>query len=102
MKIQTLLENKLREGLEPVLLEVVNESPQHNVPEGSESHFRVLIVSDKFAGLSLVKRHQMVHSLIVEQIKEKIHAFSQQTLTPEEFKARGGLLPSSPPCAKKV
>ncbi len=102
MKIQTFLEDKLKEGLQPVLLKVVNESPQHNVPEGSESHFRVLIVSNKFSGLSLIKRHQMVHNLISEQIREKIHAFSQQTLTPEEFEERGGVLPaSSPPCAKK-
>ena len=101
MKIQRLLESKLKEGLQPLLLEVINESPNHNVPEGSESHFRVLIVSDRFAGLSLVKRHQMVHQLVAEQIKDKIHAFSQQTLTPEEFEEKGGLLPPSPPCAKK-
>ena len=100
--MQTLLEEKLQEGLQPVLLKVINESPQHNVPEGGESHFRVLIVSSKFSGLSLIKRHQMVHNLITKQIKEKIHAFSQQTLTPEEFEERGGLLPPSPPCAKKV
>ena len=101
MKIQTLLESKLQEGLQPILLKVINESPNHNVPEESESHFRVLIVSDKFSGLSLIKRHQMVHNLIAEQIKEKIHAFSQQALTPKEFEERGGVLPSSPPCAKK-
>ena len=101
MSIQQLLENKLQEGLKPLLLQVINESPHHNVPEGSESHFRVLIVSHRFEGLSLVKRHQMVHQLVSDQIKNKIHAFSQQTLTPEEFKQRGGKLPPSPPCAKK-
>lgn len=101
MKIQTLLESKLQEGLQPIILKVINESPNHNVPEGGESHFRVLIVSDKFSGLNLIKRHQMVHNLIAEQIKEKIHAFSQQALTPKEFEERGGVLPSTPPCTKK-
>ena len=101
MKVQQLLEQQIQKGLQPVLLKVINESPNHNVPEGSESHFRVLVVSEKFSGLNLVKRHQMVHQLVANEIKEKIHAFSQQTLTPEEFQERGGKLPSSPPCAKK-
>ena len=101
MKVQSLLENKLQEALQPVLLKVTNESSNHNVPKSSESHFSALIVSDKFSGLTLIKRHQMVHSLIEKEIKEKIHAFSQQTLTPKEFEERGGKLPSAPPCAKK-
>ena len=101
MKIQSLLEEKLQKGLRPALLKVINESSNHNVPEGGESHFRVLVVSDKFSDLSLIKRHKMVHDLVGEEIKEKIHAFSQQTLTPREFEERGGVLPPSPPCAKK-
>ena len=101
MKTQNLLESRLKEGLDPLFLEVINESPQHNVPENSESHFRVLIVSKKFSGLSLIQRQRMVYRLIGDQIRDKIHAFSQQTLSPKEFKSRGGLLPASPPCAKK-
>ena len=102
MKVQTLLEKQLKEGLNHALLKVTNESPNHNVPEGSESHFHVLVVSEKFSGLSLIKRHQMVHQLVATELKEKIHAFSQKTLTPEEFEAQGGVLDtSSPPCVKK-
>ena len=101
MIVQSLLEKRLREGLEPAVLKVINESPKHNVPENSESHFHVLIVSEKFSGLNLIKRHQMVHELIAQELKEKIHAFSQKTLTPEEFKEQGGVLPSTPPCAHK-
>lgn len=101
MKVQSLLEKRLNEGLNPLLLKVVNESPNHNVPEGSESHFRVLIVSDQFEGLSLIQRHQKVYQLISEPIRDKIHAFSQRTLTSKEFKDQGGQLGSSPPCAKK-
>ena len=101
MKIQSLLEEKIQSALQPELLRVFNESPKHSVPEGSESHFSVLIVSEKFTGLPLIKRHQMVHKLVGSEIKEKIHAFSQTTLTPEEYTERGGQLPASPPCAKK-
>ena len=101
MTVQSLLEKHLQEGLNPLVLRVINESPNHNAPEGSESHFHVLIVSEKFSGLNLIKRHQMVHQLIAEELKGKIHAFSQKTLTPEEFEKQGGVLPSSPPCANK-
>ena len=99
MNVQSLLKKHLEEGLKPVVLKIINESPNHNVPEGSESHFHVLIVSEKFSGLTLIKRHQMVHQLIAKELKEKIHAFSQKTLSPEEFKQQGGVLPASPPCA---
>ncbi|MBC6416182.1 MAG: BolA family transcriptional regulator [Bdellovibrionales bacterium] len=101
MKIQKEIEENLKKNFSPLILKVINESPQHNVPKNSESHFRVLVVSDKFNNVSLIKRHQMVYKAIQDQIKNKIHAFSQQTLTPEEFKKRGGTLPQSPPCAKK-
>ena len=37
----------------------------HNVPPGSESHFKVTLVSDKFDGLRLVKRHQEVYGLLL-------------------------------------
>ena len=100
MSVQEILEQQLQKALQPVLLEVINESAQHNVPPDSESHFRVLIVSEKFEGLSLIKRHQKVHQIVAKEIKA-IHAFSQQSLTPEEFKNRGGIIPASPPCAKK-
>lgn len=101
MKIQSLLESKLQQELQPTLLKVINESSQHNVPEGSESHFRVLIVSNAFEGLTTVKRHQRVYSVISEEIKSRIHAFSQQTFTPSEWESQSETLFSSPPCAKK-
>lgn len=102
MKKEKLLENLLKEGLEPVFLKVVDDSSNHNVPKGSKTHFHAFIVSDKFSGLSLVQRHQLVHSVIAEKIKGKIHAFSQQTLTPEEFQKKGkessSLSSPSSPC----
>ncbi|MGI9549531.1 MAG: BolA family protein [Bdellovibrionales bacterium] len=101
MKLQDLLEKKLREHFQPILLKVINESPQHSVPANSESHFRVILVSDKFEGVSLVNRHQMIYKVVSEELKNKIHAFSQQVLTPEEWTQKGGQLPASPPCAKK-
>ena len=100
MKIQKALESKLRGALSPLVLKVINQSPQHNTPEGHESHFRVLIVSDRFQGLSSLKRHQMVHNIVKQEL-QIIHAFSQSAFTAEEWTARGGEIPASPPCQHK-
>ena len=98
MKVQKLLEAKLNEGLSPQFMDVINESPQHSVPSGSESHFRVILVSDKFQDMPMVKRQKLVFSLIKEELKANVHAFSQHTFTPSEWLERGGSLPSPPPC----
>ena len=49
------IESKLRDALAPLHLEVVNESSMHNVPRGSEAHFKVVVVSERFA--RFVERH---------------------------------------------
>ncbi|MER2512817.1 MAG: BolA/IbaG family iron-sulfur metabolism protein, partial [Nitrosomonas ureae] len=59
MNIKNSIEHKLL-ILRPQFLEVVNESYKHNVLEGSESHFKVTIVSDEFNGKMLLTRHRMV------------------------------------------
>ena len=59
-------------------LEVINESHKHNVPKGSESHFKVVIVSDMFEGKAIIERHRMVNSALSEELKQSIHALSIQ------------------------
>ena len=51
--IREQIEAKLRAAFDPVYLEVVDESYRHNVPAGSESHFKVVLVSDRFTGVKL-------------------------------------------------
>ncbi len=98
MKIQQQLERKLREQFSPLHLAVENESHMHNVPEGSESHFRVVIVSDGFEGLSLLQRHRAVNRALEQELKGGVHALALHTMTPEEWFAKGGIAPESPPC----
>lgn len=50
MALQALIEQKLQAELEPVHLDVINESGMHNAPPGAESHFKVVVVSKKFEG----------------------------------------------------
>ena len=98
MSVQSTIEQKLSNSLTPSHLEVINESHMHNVPPGSESHFKVVIVTDMFDGISRVRRHQQVNGVLAKELKEDIHALSMQTMTPDEWIARGGQVMASPDC----
>ena len=97
MMLEKLLQQSLIQSLNPIFLDLENESHGHNVPKSSETHFRLVIVSEAFEGLSRVKRHQLVYKAANPMLKQGIHALAMQCFTepewaesPEQFK--------SPPC----
>ena len=98
MSIKQVIESKLTAGLNALHLDVVNESGNHNVPEGSESHFKVVLVSDEFEGERLVGRHRLVNRLLADELDNHIHALAIHTYTAAEWKERHGDAPLSPPC----
>ena len=97
MKIQQQIEQKLAAFFMPHHLDVLNESHQHNVPPNSETHFRVLIVSDSFEGQRAVKRQQAVYGVLSEELAGEVHALTMQTLTSSEW-SDNGQIAESPPC----
>ncbi|MBU3599928.1 BolA/IbaG family iron-sulfur metabolism protein [Polynucleobacter sp. 30F-ANTBAC] len=56
--------------------------------EGDGQHFFATIVSDEFAGLRLVQRHQKVYAALGDRMKAEIHALSFKALTPAEHQAQ--------------
>ena len=54
---------------------------------GDGQHFEALIVSEAFAGLSRVARHQLIYRALGDKMKSDIHALSMRTLTPAEWAA---------------
>jgi BolA protein len=98
MSRQSRIETKVREALSPTHLEVLDESHTHSVPPGAESHFRVLVVSERFSGQGLVARHRSIHELLREELQGGLHALALHTWTPEEWYDKGGIAPESPPC----
>ncbi len=92
------LSQLITEALQPQHLEVADESHRHNVPEGAQSHFKVVVVSDRFEGLSLVARHREINRLAKPLFEGSLHALALHTLTPEEWQAKQGIAPQSPPC----
>lgn len=97
MSMQQKIESLLQAQFSPLHLEVVNESHMHNVPAGSESHFKVTLVSDQFEDQMLIKRHRAVNQALATLMTD-IHALALHTMTPEEWFAKGGQAPESPPC----
>lgn len=53
--IEAAITRAITTGLKPIHLEVINESYMHNVPAGSETHFKVLVVSEQFVDVALIK-----------------------------------------------
>ncbi|GAA5214313.1 transcriptional regulator BolA [Corallincola platygyrae] len=98
MSVQNQIENKLLEAFEPLHLEVLNESDNHNVPAGSESHFKVVIVSSRFEGERLLARHRAVNATLAEELAGPVHALAMHTYTAGEWKSNFGDFPSSPQC----
>ncbi|WP_103965956.1 BolA/IbaG family iron-sulfur metabolism protein [Nitrosomonas ureae] len=96
MNIKNSIEHKLL-ILRPQFLEVVNESYKHNVLEGSESHFKVTIVSDEFNGKMLLTRHRMMNNILADEL-HSIHALVMHTMTIEEWFEKNGKSNESPPC----
>nr|CAA6810141.1 MAG: Cell division protein BolA [uncultured Thiotrichaceae bacterium] len=95
---QKQIEAKLQDAFSPEILDVINESHMHNVPAGSESHFKVTIVSDQFDGKMLVARHRMVNKVLAEELNGMIHALALHTLTPAQYFERAGKVADSPEC----
>ncbi|KAG9345278.1 hypothetical protein JZ751_009824 [Albula glossodonta] len=95
--VESAIRVKLTQALEPEHLEVMNESHMHAVPPGSESHFRVLVVSQRFEGLSLLQRHRLVNETLREELSTLIHALAIQAKTPQQWDSNRSLA-KSPPC----
>lgn len=98
MNMQTQIEEKLVKELNIQHLELVNESSNHNVPPGSESHFKIVVVAPDFAGKSLINRHRLINSILADELKGQIHALAMHTYTEEEWAKVSDGAPMSPPC----
>ncbi|MFI2810408.1 MULTISPECIES: BolA family transcriptional regulator [Microbulbifer] len=95
MSLARQIETKLLSAFDPEHIEVECESHLHNVPAGSEMHFRVVLVSEAFAGLRKVQRHQRVYGVLADEMAGPVHALALHIFSPEEWQGRA---PDSPQC----
>ncbi|KAJ1749210.1 BolA domain UV induced protein Uvi31 [Coemansia sp. RSA 1591] len=90
--IEKLIEERISKELAPTSLKIINESHmhRHHAPmqgvESTEIHFCVKVVSDKFAGTTMIKRHRLIYGLLANEMKAEngIHALALETKTPAE------------------
>lgn len=80
--------------LEPQFLQVENESHMHS--RGDNTHFKVVMASQAFAGLSRIQRHQRVFG-VLEELMPQIYSLTLHLYTVEEW-AKNGSSPDSPKC----
>jgi BolA protein len=95
---EKIMREKLNAILAPSVLEINNESPMHGLPPEAEKHFRVVVVSETFKGRSRIERHQLINTVLAEELAGQVHALSIQAFTPEEWREREGKTHESPEC----
>ncbi|KAK1420112.1 hypothetical protein QVD17_21449 [Tagetes erecta] len=83
------IKSKLQTVLEAKVLEVEDVSYQHAGhsavrDNANETHFNVKVVSDKFDGQSLVRRHRLVYDALADELASGLHALSIVAKTPKE------------------
>jgi BolA family transcriptional regulator, general stress-responsive regulator len=75
-------------GLAPESLELLDESAQHAGHEGARGgggHYRLTIVSPRFAGQSMQSRHRMVYDALAPLMSKEIHALAIAAYAPGEI-----------------
>jgi BolA protein len=99
MNIYNKIISTLNGAFQVTELRLENESSMHNVPADSETHFKLIIVSKDFNGLSKVDRHKNIY-FSLNEIMRNIHALSIQAFTIEEYEKNPSIL-ISPDCSNK-
>ena len=88
----TIIETQLRDALttlNPSQLNIIDNSAEHAGHAGNTggSHFTIIIVSDLFEGLSLIKRHRLVNNAAADLLRQDIHALSIKAKTTSEYES---------------
>jgi BolA protein len=88
MRVRDLITQKLINAFAPLELEVVDESAQHaghsGARPGGQTHFRVHIMAEAFAGKSRIERHRMINAVLAAELKGGVHALAIHATAPSE------------------
>jgi BolA protein len=92
------IQAKVQAALPVTHIDLVNESHMHAGP-ATESHYKLVLVSEGFTGLTKVKRHQRVYGILKDELAGSVHALALHLYTPQEWQEAS--VPDSPLCAGK-
>ena len=93
------IEETLDQAIRLDHLEVVDESHNHSVPDGAQTHFKVVAVSAEFDETTRIARHRRINELLEAEFAGGMHALAIHAYTEAEWRKRFGEAPMSPPCA---
>ena len=89
LKRKINIENLILKNYEPEFFSVIDVSEQHrghqNFKEDVESHFEIIVVSEKFKNLNRIERHRMVNESLREEFLSDLHSVIIKTYTLEEY-----------------
>ena len=91
------IENQLTQDCSPSYLMVEDESKNHHVPQGAESHFKIIVVSSAVEGLTRIARHKKINQILNQEFEQGMHALSMHLYTAEEWAGKKDVAPS-PSC----
>ena len=91
MSVERTIREKLTQALAPERLEIINESELHaghrSSPGTGESHFRILVVSERMRGKSRIERHRLINAILAAELKGRVHALAIKACAPGEATA---------------
>ena len=97
MSIETSIRSKITDAISPFYFEIENESHMHSGP-ATDSHFKLVMVSNDFEGKRLVQRHQMIYKVLADEMQNPIHALAMHLYTEAEWQDKKGQVMASPNC----
>lgn len=103
MQIKKLLKDKIVAFFQPVFLSIENESHKHasQRKNKTESHFKVIVVSNKFEGIRQIERHRLIYQLTDNMFNNEIQALALHTYTETEWNTKQHASLDSPKCLGK-
>jgi BolA family transcriptional regulator, general stress-responsive regulator len=93
-----IIRQKVKESFIVHHLNIENESFRHNVPKNSETHFKIILISDDFVELNKVKRHQRIYSILKKELDSGVHALALHLYTIDEWDQKKSRDFASPSC----
>ncbi len=95
MSMDDIIAKKIISEFTPSYYSVVNESHNHAGTK-TQSHYKIVVVSDVFNGLNLINRHRAINKTFKKELTQ-IHALAIHTYTKQEW-SKKGYAPESPKC----
>jgi len=88
MRMQERIAARLQAALDPVTLDVIDDSGKHaghaGARPGGETHYSVAVVSAAFSGCNRVQRHRLVYDALAAEIADGVHALAIDARAPGE------------------